>query len=41
MRSKTLAINVNSRLKVVSKDRTSQFFKDISVLNELIEQRMP
>ena len=41
MRSKTLAINVNSRLKVVSKDGTSQFFKDISVLNELIEQRMP
>ena len=33
--------DVNCRLKVVFKDGTSEFFKDISELNELIEQRMP
>ena len=33
--------DINCRLKVVFKDGTSEFFKDISELNELIEQRMP
>ena len=33
--------DVNCRLTVVFKDGTSEFFKDISELNELIEQRMP
>ena len=33
--------DVNCRLKVVFKDGTSEFLKNISELNELIEQRMP
>ena len=32
--------DINCRLKVVFKDGTSEFLKDISELNELIEQRM-
>ena len=33
--------DINCRLKAVFKDGTSEFFKDISELNELIEQRRP
>ena len=33
--------DVNCRLKVVFQDGTSEFLKDISELNELIEQQMP
>ena len=33
--------DINCRLKVVFKDGTSEFFKDVSELNDLIEQRMP
>ena len=33
--------DINCRLKVVFMDGTSEFLKDISELNELIEQRMP
>ena len=33
--------DINCRLKVVFKDGTSEFFEDISELNELIEQCMP
>ena len=33
--------NVNCRLKVVFNEGTFEFLKDISELNELIEQRMP
>ena len=33
--------DVNCRLKVVFKDGTSEFLKNILELNELIEQRMP
>ena len=33
--------DVNCRLKVVFKDGTSEFLKNISELNELIEQHMP
>ena len=32
--------DVSYRLKVVFKEGTSEFFKDISELNEVIEQRM-
>ena len=32
--------DINCRLKVVFKDGTSEFFKDVSELNELIEQGM-
>ena len=32
--------DINCRLKVAFKDGTSEFFKDISKLNELMEQRM-
>ena len=33
--------DITCRLKVVFKDRTSEFFKDIADSNLLIEQRMP
>ena len=33
--------DINCRLKAVFKDGTSEFFKDISELNELIKERMP
>ena len=33
--------NINCRLKVVFKEGTSEFFKYLSELNELIEQHMP
>ena len=32
--------DINCRLKVVFEDGTSEFLKDVSELNELIEQRM-
>ena len=40
MKSKTLTADFNCRLKVVFNDGTCESFKDISELNELIEQRM-
>ena len=33
--------DINCRLKIVFKDGTSELFKDISELNELIEKHMP
>ena len=33
--------DINCKLKVVFEDGTSKFFKDISELNESVEQRMP
>ena len=38
---KYVFVDINCPLKIVFKDGTSEFFKDITELNELIEKYMP